>query len=232
VTGGTGGLGRILVSTLAESGHRVVFQYLSSEGEAEKIMEETDGNTIAVRADVADPQDVHTMVGMIRERFGRLDNLINNAGVTVDGLLVQYREQDFDRVIDVNLKGTFLCSQTAGELIARSGGGHIINMSSYAGFRGKAGQVSYSASKAGIIGLGKTLAHELGPMNIRVNSVLPGYLREGMGGRVPKAMEKARNNSLLKCLSDPEEVARFLVFLCSTSNITGQVFVLDSREVI
>jgi len=232
VTGGTGGLGRIIVSTLAANGHFVVFQYHSREKEAERIKDELGDSVMAVQADITDAGDVVRLVHAIDERFQRLDNLICNAGITIDGLVVRYGEHDFENVLDVNLKGCFICVQKAAPFIAGSGGGHIIAMSSYSGLKGKEGQVAYSAAKAGIIGLGKTLAKELSSANIRVNSVLPGYLSTGMGIRTPEAMNRAQQESLLNCLSDPEEVARFLVFLCSTKNITGQVFILDSREVI
>lgn len=232
LTGGSGGFGQFVIKALVEGGHFVVFQYVSAEKEAKRIEREFEGSVLAVRADITCSREVSSMFAVVEERFARLDNLICNAGITIDGIVVKYREQDFDRVLSVNLKGCLLCVQNAVPLMAASGGGHIIAISSYSGLKGRIGQVAYSSSKGGIIGLCKTLAKELSSDNIRVNSVLPGYLPVGMGERSSEAMKNAERESLLNCLSNPDEVARFLVFLCSTKNITGQIFILDSREVV
>jgi 3-oxoacyl-[acyl-carrier protein] reductase len=183
------------------------------------------------KADVSSTGNVSKMAGFVRTTFGKLDNLINNAGITADGLLIKYSEQEWDNIIDINLKGCFNCIQAMVPLMEGAEGGHIINISSYSGLKGKEGQPAYSASKAGMIGLGRSLAKELSDRNIRVNTILPGYMETAMGTNAKKAMARAKRESLIDTLSDPVEVAGFVAYLCSTRNITGQIFSLDSRIV-
>ena len=165
----------------------------------------------------------------IEKRFGRLDAVINNAGITKDNLLLRQSEGDWDRLINTNLKGCFNVIRAMAPLMERSGGGHMLNISSYSGVKGKAGQAAYSASKAALIGLSHTVAKELAGHGIRVNVLLPGYMMTEMGAGAQKAMEKAREESISNNLSDPLEVAAFVAYLLGTKNITGQVFSLDSR---
>lgn len=229
ITGGAGGFGGAIAKRLLSDGHTVIINYPSSGSKAIRLKDELGKACHIVRADVSSREEVNGMAGFIEERFGRLDNLINNAGITKDGLMIRYTEKDWDDVMNINLKGCFYCVRAMSPLIKDSGGGHIINISSYSGVKGKEGQSAYSASKAGMIGFGRSLAAELAPHNIRVNTVLPGYMGTKMGASSPWALEKARDEGLLHRLSDPDEAAGFVAYLCTTRNITGQLFSLDNR---
>ncbi|GAB4411740.1 MAG: 3-oxoacyl-[acyl-carrier-protein] reductase [Thermodesulfovibrionales bacterium] len=229
VTGASRGLGREIVIALSSNGYNVAVNYCHSEKETEGIVRSIGEASMAVKADVGDLKQVREMADSVFKKWGRVDALINNAGLTKDGLLMRYSENDLDEVLRVNLKGCFNTVKSLTPLMIKSGSGHIINISSYSGLRGRIGQAAYSASKAAIVGLTYTLAKELGEYNIMVNAVLPGYMPTGMGKGAEKAMEKARDESITGCLSDPREVTGFITYLLSTKNITGQVFCLDSR---
>ncbi|MDP2168067.1 MAG: SDR family NAD(P)-dependent oxidoreductase [Thermodesulfovibrionales bacterium] len=229
ITGGSRGLGRELAVSLSEKGWAVAVNYHASENEALALSKSLK-NAVAIKADVGDIRQVIEMERDIRKKWGRLDALINNAGITKDGLLLKTSEEDWDSVLRVNLKGCFNTIKTFAPLIAESGGGHIINISSRTGLRGKTGQAAYSASKAGLIGLTVSLAKELAPLNIRVNAILPGYMPTEMGAEAGEAMRRAKEQSLLGRLSEPGEIAGCILWLLSTWGVTGQVFVLDSRE--
>ena len=176
-----------------------------------------------------DMQQVREMAGKIKKAFGRLDVIINNAGITKDNLLLKQTEPEWDSILRTNLKGCFNVIRTMSPLMIQSGGGHIINIASYSGVKGKAGQAAYSASKAALLGLTLSAARELSEYNIKVNALLPGYLMTEMGMKAQKAAEKAKEESILNTLSQPQEVADFILFLVKTKSITGQVFSLDSR---
>jgi 3-oxoacyl-[acyl-carrier protein] reductase len=229
ITGASRGLGAATARTLARAGYAVAVNYLGSEEAARGIVRELGGGAVAVRADVADPAQVRAMVRELEDRWRRLDVLVNNAGVTKDSLLVRLTEKDWDRVIAVNLSGPFHVLREVTPLMVRSGGGHVINIASRSGTKGKAGQSAYAASKAGLVGLTVTAACELGPLNIRVNAVLPGYMPTDMGAGAEDAMEAARAHSALGRLADVEEPASFIAWLAGTEGITGRVFDLDSR---
>lgn len=229
VTGGASGFGAQISSRLASCGHAVVVSYLSSEQLAQRLAEGIGEKCLPLRADLTAGDDVEALARSIRVRFGRLDNLVSNAGINVDGLMVRYGVEDWERVLDVNLKGCFRLVQALVPLMREAGGGHIVNMASLSALRGRRGQAAYSASKSALIGFGKALAAELAPDNIRVNTILPGYMATPMGMKSPSALRTAREESLLGVLSDPAEVSDFIAFLCSTRTISGQVFVLDSR---
>lgn len=174
-------------------------------------------------------EEVLAMTEKILDRFGRLDVVINNAGTTKDNLLLRQSEEEWDETIRTNLTGCFNTIKAMAPAMIRSGGGHIVNISSYSGVKGKQGQPAYSASKAALLGLTRSAALELAGYNIRVNAILPGYMPTAMGAAAGKAAESAREMSLLKGLSDPAEVSRFIVYLLQTGGITGQIFSLDSR---
>jgi 3-oxoacyl-[acyl-carrier protein] reductase len=229
VTGGAGGLGRAITRKLARYGQQVILNYRSSSTEAEDIRYDIGDKCHVIRADVSSMTEVEKMAEYVKSNFGKLNYLITNAGITHDGLLIRYDERDWDRVIDNNLKGCFNCIQAMVPLMKNAGGGHIIVISSYSGVKGKTGQSAYAAAKAAMIGLARSAAIELSDQNIRVNTVLPGYMETGMGKKASEAMETAKSESLLNALSDPEEVAEFIAYLCSTMNVTGQVFSIDSR---
>ncbi|MBI5075495.1 MAG: SDR family NAD(P)-dependent oxidoreductase [Nitrospirae bacterium] len=229
ITGGASGLGRHISQAFLEQGYKVAINYLSSEENAWDLIARAGDRAIAIKADVGDSVQARSMIERIEQRFGRLDLLINNAGITKDSLLIRQTEADWDTVIRTNLTGCFNLIRAAAPLMIRSGGGHVINISSYSGIKGKAGQAAYSASKAGLIGLTISAAHELAEHNIRVNAVVPGYMRTEMGATAEEAMDRAKEESILKTLSEPSEVARSLVSIAGMDYITGQILSLDSR---
>jgi len=229
ITGASRGLGKQIALSLSAHGYSVIANYAASEKEAHDLVKTLGNNSIALRADVGDMKQVREMAGKIEKAFGRLDVIINNAGITKDNLLLKQTETEWDSIVGTNLKGCFNVIKTVAPLMIQSGGGHIINISSYSGVKGKAGQSAYSASKAALLGLTFSSARELSGYNIRVNALLPGYMMTEMGMTAQKAAEKAKKESILNTLSQPQEAADFILFLLKTKNITGQVFSLDSR---
>ena len=224
ITGAAGGLGRGLVSGFSAQGWRVAaaFHRATAEQETETIW--------PLALDVTNRAQVATVVENILSRWGRIDALINNAGVTADRLLLQMDEADFVRVLDVNLKGAFLCAQAVIRPMLKQRDGHILNLTSFSAKNGHAGQCNYSAAKAGLIGLTESLAKEVGSRNVRVNAILPGVLPTPMTANLDEETLRdfAADNALGR-LNDVAEVARFIAFLATTRNISGQLFQLDSR---
>lgn len=229
VTGASRGLGREIALLLGRQGYSIAFNYIHSEKEASDVVQALAGQAIALKADVGSLQEVEAMARIISDRWGRIDAVINNAGIAIDGLLIKCREEDWDAVVNTNLKGCFNTTKAFVPLMIKAGGGQIINISSYSGLKGKAGQSAYSASKAALLGLTSTLAAEFAEYNITVNALLPGYMPTDMGLNTADAMKKAREESLLKKLSQPTDIAQFIAYLLTTTNITGQVFNLDGR---
>ena len=229
ITGASRGLGRQIALALSENGYSVSVNYRSSSAKAAQLMETTGRSSVALRADVGDSRQVRAIAEEIKREFGRLDVIINNAGITKDHLLLKQTELEWDSVIRTNLTGCFNVIRTLSPLMIESGGGHIINISSYSGLKGQPGQAAYSASKSALLGLTISAAQELSEYNIRVNAVLPGYMMTEMGAEAQKALEKVKNMSILKKLSQPREVADFILQLVKTENISGQIFNLDSR---
>lgn len=229
VTGASRGLGRHIAIALSRAGYTVAVNYCKSEKEAEEVAHDAGNDSMAIRADVGNPGEVERMAERIYEQWGKINVLINNAGIARDGLMIRCREEVWDEVIRVNLKGCFNAVKSFAPLMIKSGGGHIINIASRSGMRGKSGQAAYSASKASMVGFTFSLAQELAEYNIRVNSVFPGYLQTDMGLKAQEAMGEAREESIIRSLSMPEETADFITYLLSTETITGQVFSLDSR---
>lgn len=227
ITGATGGLGREIAMAFYKNACKIVINYFESERSAHELVEIMGDSAMSVRADAGKFADVSAMAKQVYEGWGRVDILVNNAGITKDALLIKQREEDWDRIIDVNLKGAFNCMKAFAPIIKN--GGHIINISSYSGLKGKEGQAAYSASKAALLGLTKTAAIELASSKIRVNAILPGYMLTQMAIKAEKALQKAKKDSLLNTLSDPKEAAQFIVYLTETENITGQIFCLESR---
>jgi 3-oxoacyl-[acyl-carrier protein] reductase len=229
VTGASRGLGKEIASLFLESGFTVFINYLSASKEPAGLLRSLGADARTIRADVGDAQEVRGMADMIEKESGRLDVVINNAGITKDALLLRQSEKEWDSIIRTNLKGCFNVIKTIVPLMVKSGGGHIVNISSRSGSCGKAGQAAYSASKAALLGLTYTCAAELAVHNIRVNAVLPGFMMTDMGMNSGRAMDEARGKSMLGRLSDPAEVAAMVLSIVRTQNITGQVFSLDSR---
>lgn len=238
VTGGTRGIGRAIALKLAEEGANIVINYRNSDKEAEElktILEEKGVKVLTVKCDISNFEDSKNLIDKCKEEFGKIDILVNNAGITKDTLIMRMKEEDFDSVIDVNLKGTFNCAKHASAIMLKQKFGKIINMTSVVGIAGNAGQVNYSASKAGVIGLTKSLAKELGSRGITVNAVAPGFINTDMtAGLSEKVKEEASKNIPLKKLGNPEDVANLVGFLASdaANYITGQVINVDGGMVM
>lgn len=229
ITGASRGLGRELALRLSNAGYRVIINYLQPRGNDEEIVPPNCHDSIAIRADVGDANAVRYMKDIIEDRYGRLDVIINNAGITRDGLLINYDEKDWDEVMRINLKGCYNVIRYLAPIMIDSGGGNIINIASRSGLRGKAGQAAYSASKAAIIGMTYSLARELAPHNIKVNCIIPGYMPTEMGMKSLKALEMAKKESVMNTLTEIGDVALFVESILRANSVTGQVFSIDSR---
>jgi 3-oxoacyl-[acyl-carrier protein] reductase len=230
VTGGSRGIGAATAAWLAEHGAAVVVSGRDADRlqSTVKQIEERGGSVIAVVADAAKREDADALVERTKERFGRVDVLVNNAGITRDGLLVRMKDEDWDRVMDINLRGAFLMMRAVTKAFVRQkSGGRIVNIASTAGAMGNAGQVNYSAAKAGLIGLTKASARELAHWSILVNAVAPGLIETDMAAAIPaEAREALLAQVPLKRMGTPREVAEMVGFLAGdgAAYITGQVF--------
>lgn len=233
VTGASRGIGRSIAIQLGKLGAKVAINYSSSSEAADEvasIIKENGSHAIILQGDVAHAHAVDEMMQKVIEKWGRIDILVNNAGVTRDGLLMRMKEDDWDRVIDTNLKGVFNCTKAASRNMMRKRQGKIINISSVTGLAGNAGQSNYGAAKAGIVGFSKSIAKELAPRNIQVNVVAPGFIHTDMTNVLPEGVkEDILSNIPLKRYGDPEDVAHLVAFLASdySSYITGQVINVD-----
>ena len=236
VTGGSRGIGEAVVRSLAKAGYAVAINCSSekSAGMAEHLAAEISGahgvEARVFRADVASFEQVGTMVSEVQATWGRIDVLVNNAGITRDGLLARMSEEAFDQVIDVNLKGAFNCMRHVAPLMMKQRNGRIVSVSSVVGLYGNAGQVNYAASKAGIIGLTKSAAKELAPRGITANAVAPGFIETDMTQAMgEKAIEAVRGRIAMKEFGKPQDVANAVCFLVSDEAryITGQVLAID-----
>ena len=229
VTGGTRGIGRALVEAFADAGANVAFTFRSSTDAAATLvetLEEQGTEALSLQGDVADLETAQAHVDAVTEQFGGLDVLVNNAGITRDGLMLRMSEEDWDDVIDTNLKGAFNFCKAAYMPMMRQQSGSIVNISSVVGTTGNAGQTNYAASKAGIVGFSKSLAKELGSRNVTVNVVAPGYVQTDMTDELD---EETRSSILdavpLDRLATPQEIAETVLFLASpaAAYITGHV---------
>ena len=234
VTGASGGIGSQTAVAFAKCGCDVALHFAKNsekaESLAEKITNEYGINAFAVQADVSDYESVCKMFDEIDSRFGNLDVLVNNAGITKDGLLMKMSEDDFDAVVDTNLKGAFHCIRFVSRAMIRQRSGRIINISSVSGVLGNAGQANYAASKAGVIGLTKSAARELAGRKITVNAVAPGFIRTEMTAVLSeKVKEKAVLQIPMERFGEAEDVAQAVAFLASeqAGYITGQVLCVD-----
>lgn len=238
VTGAGRGIGKAIALKLSELGASIVINYRSSAKEAEELINEIKnkgGAAEAVQGDVSCYEDAEKVIKFAIEKFGKLDILVNNAGITKDTLLLRMKEEDFSKVLDVNLKGVFNCTKHASSIMLKQKSGRIINISSVIGLIGNAGQANYAAAKAGIIGFTKSIAKELGARGITVNAVAPGFITTDMTDVLSdKIKEKLLENVPLKKLGSPEDVANLAAFLASdnASYITGQVINVDGGMVM
>lgn len=229
VTGASRGIGRAIAIKLAQCGARVVINYTSQESEARKTQELMGvhaNNSRIMRFDVSSEDEVSKAVTCIVEEMGGIDILVNNAGIAVDGLLMRIKSEDFDRQININLKGAFNCSKAVSRPMIKNKSGRIINISSVVGQMGNAGQCAYAAAKAGLIGLTKSLARELASRNILVNAVTPGYIATDMTKDIlNKNTEEIIKHIPLGRVGQPEDIAHAVAFLASSDAdyITGQV---------
>ena len=234
VTGGGRGIGRAVCLELARGGASVAVNYAGSEQAAretvERCLELGAPDAFAIRADVAEEQAVAAMLAAVEERLGRIDILVNNAGITRDGLMLRMKDADWDAVLDTNLKGAFHCMRGVYQGMMRRRYGRIINISSVVGLRGNAGQANYSASKAGLIGMSKSMAKELASRGVTVNVVAPGFITTDMTAALPQAAQEALLATIpMKRLGAPEDVARAVAFFAGEESayLTGQVLCVD-----
>ena len=229
VTGGSRGIGRAIAHEFAKRGAQVVISYAGNEAaatETVKAIVDAGGKAKAIRFDVADSEACGQAIDDVLKEFGRLDVLVNNAGVAIDGLLMRFKDEDWDKTLDTNLKGAFMLMRAVARPMMKQKGGAIVNVSSIVGEMGNAGQAAYAASKAGLLGLTKSIARELASRNIRVNAVTPGFITTDMtAGLSPELKEKMSAAIPLSRIGNAEEVASAVAFLASdsASYITGEV---------
>ncbi len=233
VTGAGRGIGKAIALKLAKCGADVVVNYNGSADKAAQVVEEIKElgvKAIAYKANIADFEETQTMMKDIVAQFGRIDILVNNAGITKDNLILRMKESEFDDVININLKGTFNCLKHASKIMLKQKYGRIVNISSISGVNGTVGQVNYSASKAGVVGMTKTLAKELGSKGITVNAIAPGFICTEMTEVLKDDYkEKILEGIPVKRLGQTEDIANAVAFLVSdeASYITGQTIMVD-----
>lgn len=238
VTGGSRGIGKEVAMKYAENGYDVVINYVSDRTDVESLKKEFDEKgveSLILKADVSKADEVENLVKQTIEKFGKIDVLVNNAGITKDNLLMRMSEEEFDKVIEINLKGTYLVTKIVTKYMMKKRSGSIINLSSVVGVSGNSGQCNYSASKAGIIGFTKSVAKELASRNIRANAVAPGFIETDMTNVLSDSVKESIYNQIpLKRMGKAKEVANLIYFLGSeqSSYITGQVINIDGGMVM
>jgi 3-oxoacyl-[acyl-carrier protein] reductase len=233
VTGGGRGIGRAVAVRLAKEGAQVAISYRSNDAAAEESAEEVRGAGVRCelfKGDVAEPDDVKRLFGGVTEAFGRVDIVVNNAGITRDNLMMRMKEGEFDEVLRTNLKGAYLCTRAALRPMVRARWGRIVNVSSVVGLVGNAGQANYAASKAGIIGFTKSVAREVAQRGITANAVAPGYVETELTGSLPEEVkEQIRGQVPMGRFGEAEEVAEVVAFLAGegAGYVTGQTLAVD-----
>jgi 3-oxoacyl-[acyl-carrier protein] reductase len=238
VTGGASGIGRYISLELAKQGATVIVNYNTSKDKAQTLISEIEslgGKADAYQANVAVFDEAKQLIDNIIERYGKLDIVVNNAGITDDQLILRMREDQFDRVIDTNLKGVWNICKHAAKPLLKSEAGRIINISSVSGILGNAGQSNYSAAKAGVIGLTKALAREFAARHVTVNAIAPGFIETDMTKKLPEEAVKAWADQIpLKRFGSPSDVAHAVTFLASeqASYITGHTLMVDGGLVM
>ena len=217
VTGASRGIGKEVALKYAENGYDVIINYVSDKTDVEaleKEFKEKGADTLILKADVSNSEEVQNVVDKAIEKFGKIDVLVNNAGITRDNLLMRMSEEEFDKVLEINLKGTFLVTKAVTKYMMKKRSGSIINLSSVVGVAGNAGQCNYSASKAGIIGFTKSIAKELASRNIRANAVAPGFIETDMTAVLSDSVKESIHNQIpLKRMGSAKEVAELIYFL-------------------
>ncbi|MFT3796245.1 3-oxoacyl-[acyl-carrier-protein] reductase [Flavobacterium sp.] len=233
ITGASRGIGRGIAEVFAKHGANIAFTYSSSAASAQELENELNGAGIKAKgyqSNAADYEQAHQLIDDVLAEFGTIDILINNAGITKDNLLMRMSEEDFDQVIDVNLKSVFNMTKAVQKTMLKNRAGSIINMSSVVGVKGNAGQTNYAASKAGVIGFTKSVALELGSRNIRCNAIAPGFIETEMTGKLNEDVVQGWRDSIpLKRGGTTEDVANACLFLASdmSAYVTGQVMNVD-----
>ena len=238
VTGASRGIGKEVALKFADKGYNVVINYVSSKTNVEELKEEFEKKgvkALIMQADVTNKEAIEELVKKAIEEFGQIDVLVNNAGITKDNLLMRMSEEEFDKVIEINLKGTYIVTKAVTKYMMKKRKGSIINLSSVVGVAGNAGQCNYSASKAGIIGFTKSVAKELASRNIRANAVAPGFIETDMTAVLSDEVKENIHNQIpLKRMGTAKEVANLIYFLGSDESayITGQVINIDGGMVM
>lgn len=234
ITGGSRGIGKAVAMKFAENGYKIIINYVSDKTDTEQLKKELlqagAADILLIKADVSNSEDVKNMVKETIEKFEKIDVLVNNAGITKDNLLMRMSEEEFDKVIQINLKGTYLVTKEVTRYMMKKKKGSIVNLSSVVGVAGNAGQCNYAASKAGIIGLTKSVAKELASRNIRANAVAPGFIETDMTNVLKDEIKENINSQIpLKRMGTAREVAELVYFLGedSSSYITAQVINVD-----
>ncbi|MCA0385070.1 MAG: 3-oxoacyl-[acyl-carrier-protein] reductase [Firmicutes bacterium] len=230
VTGAGRGIGKSIAAALSKAGYRLVLNYRSNKEELETFISEINADAILVKGDVTNFEDAERLVQAAVDHYGKIDLLVNNAGITRDTLLVRMSEEDFDAVSATNLKGTFNCTRHAAKVMFKQRFGSIVNISSVVGITGNIGQANYAASKAGVIGFTKAVAREMAPRNVRVNAVAPGFIATQMTEVISEDIKKATlSNIPMGKFGEADDVANLVIFLASdqAKYITGQVIQVD-----
>lgn len=231
ITGASKGIGASTALTFAKAGYDVVINYASSDTAAHHVAkqcEDAGATTLIIKANVSQASECEAMFSQVMSQFKRLDVLVNNAGIVKDNLVLRMSESDFDDVVSINLKGTFNCAKLAAKMMMKQRFGAIVNVSSIIGLVGNAGQANYAASKAGIIGLTKSLALELGSRGIRVNAVAPGFIETDMTHVLDESIKEAMLEKIpLKSLGQAQDIADGILFLAQSRYITAQTLVID-----
>lgn len=234
VTGSGRGIGKVIVSQLAAAGANVVVSDIDLTT-CEETAAEIGASAIACQANVTSADDIDRLFKTASEKFGSVDIVVNNAGITRDGLMIRMDEKDWDTVLDINLKGAFLVTKCAARIMMKQRSGRIVNISSVVGLTGNAGQANYAAAKAGLVALTKTAAKELGSRGVTVNAVAPGFIETEMTASLPEAARASfMANIVLKRAGTPADVASAVIFLASdeAAYITGQVLLVDGGMVM
>ena len=238
VTGASRGIGQAVAVELAKAGADVIVNYIGNEAVAQETVEKVEAlgrKALKIKADVGNADEVQAMVDEAHAAFGHIDVLVNNAGITRDGLLIRMKDSDWDDVLNINLKGVYLVSKAVAKLMVKQRSGRIINMTSVSGVTGNVGQANYAAAKAGVIGFTKTCAKELAARGITVNAIAPGFIETAMTDVLPEKIKEGIAATVpLGRMGQPEEIAGVVTFLASdfARYITGQVLNVDGGMVM